>query len=124
MSDATPVATPAVPSATAEAPALSRAEKLEAKIAANHDKIVALQLVIEQDTATLESLQALENVETGDVVHFNFGRGENRKEHVGTVLGVADTDKGRRIKVYTGEGFDAQVLTIGVAEIVSVQPKA
>lgn len=71
--------------------------------------------------AKIEAEQALSSIQTGNVIVFNYGRAETRKEYTGTVLGVADTDKGRRIKVQYGEGFDAAIVVIDPSAVVSVK---
>jgi hypothetical protein len=89
--------------------------------------IQALKDRIAADTAKLAELEAaaaagnaMANLASGDVIEFLFGRGETRKQRAGVVLGVAETDKGKKIKVQTGEGFDAEILVISPDAIVAV----
>ncbi|BAP34905.1 hypothetical protein AVU43_gp11 [Ralstonia phage RSJ5] len=70
--------------------------------------------------AAIEAEQALTNIATGSSITFNYGRAETRKEYTGVVKGVADTDKGKRIKVEYGEGFDATIVIIDTSAIVKV----
>ncbi|CAB3795589.1 hypothetical protein [Pararobbsia alpina] len=91
------------------------------------EQIAALQARIAADTAKLNELQAaekassaLETLAADAPVRFVFGRAENRKEYDGVVLGIAETDKGKRIKVQYGEGFDAQIVVIDPSAILSV----
>lgn len=92
---------------------IEQLQAVEAKIAELTTKRDAL-------AASIEAEQALAKVETGATIKFNYGRAETRKEHEGTVLGVAETDKGKRFKVQYGEGFDAAIVVIDASAIVAV----
>lgn len=59
------------------------------------------------------------NIEAGDTVTFDFGRGDNKETYTGSVLGLKDDSNGRWIKVQVGEGFDADVKTIRPAAIAA-----
>lgn len=92
------------------------------KIQARIDLLTAR---IEKDTAELAVLQpqrdaelALQNVEAGSVVTFKFGRKENRTVLRGTV--VANDDVNAKLRVYAGEGFDAQLYTIATRDVLGV----
>jgi hypothetical protein len=89
--------------------------------------IQALKDRIAADTAKLAELEAaaaagnaMANLASGDVIEFMFGRGETRGKRAGVVLGIADVDGKKRIKVQTGEGFDAEILVIAPDAIVAV----
>lgn len=88
-------------------------------------RIDLLTARIEKDTAELAVLQpqrdaelALQNVESGSVVTFKFGRKENRTVLRGTV--VAADDANAKLRVYAGEGFDAQLYTIATRDVLGV----
>ncbi|MEJ1593506.1 hypothetical protein SMA75_20140 [Escherichia coli] len=83
-------------------------------------KIVELQAEAQKLAEQIETEKALANLAAGTTITFNYGRADTRKELQGVVKGVADTDKGRRIKVESGEGFDAEIYIIEVAAIVKV----
>ncbi len=59
------------------------------------------------------------NIEAGDVVVFNFGRGDTKKSLSGTVVGIKDDTNGRWVAITAGEGFDMQRYTVRTADIVS-----
>jgi hypothetical protein len=93
--------------------------------------IASLKARIAADTAKLAELEAvaaagnaMANLASGDVIEFMFGRGETRKQRAGVVLGIAETDKGKRIKLQVGEGFDAEILVITSDAIVAVAEDA
>ncbi|KUZ11503.1 hypothetical protein WI28_16515 [Burkholderia diffusa] len=63
---------------------------------------------------------ALDSLKQGDVIRFNYGRGETRGEFTGEVRAVFDTDKGKGIKVIKGSGADEEIVTIRPGDIVSI----
>lgn len=78
--------------------------------------------VIEQIKALEAQLKALKEAEAnkaqagvGDVVDFVFGRGENKVQHRGRVVGLSEDNK--RIRILFGAGFETNVATVlrGVA---------
>ena len=88
-------------------------------------RIELLTTRIEKDTAELAALQiirdaelALQNVQVGDVCTFKFGRKDNRQVLRGSV--VADDKENGKLRVYAGEGFDAQLYTISVRDVLGV----
>lgn len=88
-------------------------------------RIELLTARIEKDTAELAELQlqrdaelALQNVQVGEVVTFKFGRKDNRQVLRGSV--VADDKENGKLRVYAGEGFDAQLYTISVRDVLGV----
>lgn len=88
-------------------------------------RIDLLTARIEKDTAELAVLQpqrdaelALQNVESGSVVTFKFGRKENRTVLRGTV--VATDEVNAKLRVYAGEGFEAQLYTIATRDVLGV----
>ena len=110
---------------TAAAPsvALTKAEKLEARIN-------MLNTRIEADTAELPRLQAeltavaqLDSIDVGSQLIIRTGRAESTKLVPAVVQGKAVLPEGTRFKVVVGEGFDTETLTIQpsqVAEIISL----
>jgi hypothetical protein len=92
-------------------------ESLKARIAVDTAKLAEME-------AAAAAGDAMANLASGDVIEFMFGRGETRKQRAGVVKGIADTEKGKRIKVETGEGFDAEILVIAPDAIVSVAKDA
>ncbi|WP_175722312.1 hypothetical protein [Burkholderia ambifaria] len=63
---------------------------------------------------------ALDSLKQGDVIRFNYGRGETRGEFTGEVRAVFDTDKGKGIKVIKGSGADEEIVTIRPGDIVGI----
>lgn len=80
----------------------------------------AADLIAKADAldAAEKAANTLANLSAGDVIEYMYGRGENRKQYAGVVNGVAETDKGKRVKVTTGEGFDAEIHVIDPSAIV------
>jgi sRNA-binding protein len=89
-------------------------------IQALKDRIAADTKKLAEMEAAAAAGNAMANLASGDVIEFMFGRGETRKQRAGVVLGIAETDKGKKIKVQTGEGFDAEILVITPDAIVAV----
>ena len=92
-------------------------ETLEALRGTFAEKAEALQAVNDE----LNVLLRIENVQQGDTVTFAVGRKEDRKEVTGQVLGVKDDEaKGKLLRVYAGEGFDAQTYVIQSKDVLAV----
>lgn len=92
-------------------------ETLEALRGTFAEKAEALQAVNDE----LNVLLRIENVQQGDTVTFAVGRKEDRKEVTGQVLGVKDDEaKGKLLRVYAGEGFDAQTYIIQSKDVLAV----
>ena len=92
-------------------------ETLEALRGTFAEKAEALQAVNDE----LNVLLRIENVQQGDTVTFAVGRKEDRKEVTGQVLGVKDDEaKGKLLRVYAGEGFEAQTYVIQSKDVLAV----
>jgi hypothetical protein len=89
----------------------------EAAVAKLNEKITELRTKAESevDPATIVG---------GAEVQFTHGKGDNKKTLTGTVLGVRHAVEGEKggdfAKVAVGQGFDAQVLTIGFYQVTKV----
>jgi len=83
------------------------------------DRVATLNYRIAAARAELAVAEYLQNVGEGTVVRYAFGRGETRREEVGTVIAV-DNSNGVRYKVQTGEGFDAKLTVIFQAQVLEV----
>lgn len=104
---------------------LSAEEKLSAKIAKLSERIAADTAALESAQAELDALLALANLSAGQFVTATVGRGENARGVVARVLGVQETEAGRRIKVQVGEGFETEVFVLlptQVTGVVSADP--
>lgn len=111
---------------------------VEGQIAAiNVNQQAAIDKVIAGFAAKLETLNAkraellvaaeseldLSRVEQGTEVRFIYGRAETKKELVGTVLGRKAQPKGADLlRISTGEGFDAQIVTVYVHNVTAIGP--
>lgn len=95
------------------------------------DKITAQILVLEtriaKDTASLADLKRAQaaaalmaDVGQGFTVSFKVGRAETRREVVGLVLGRGEVKGVDSVRVQSGEGFDIELHTVKVAELLTV----
>lgn len=91
------------------------------------DRITEYRAKAADYTAKADALEAqekaaaaLDSLKQGDVIRFNYGRGETRGEFTGEVRAVFDTDKGKGIKVIKGSGADEEIVTIRPGDIVAV----
>lgn len=89
----------------------ARIDLLTARIAKDTSELTELYL---QRDAEL----ALQNVQAGDVCTFKFGRKDSRTVLRGTV--VATDEANAKLRVYAGEGFDAQLYTIATRDVLGV----
>lgn len=77
------------------------------------------QELYELDLA-LKLSKAVENLGSNDVVKFNWGRGDNRQNVTGTVLGTEGVGKNLRVRVFVGSGVNADIKTIRPRDITAV----
>lgn len=99
----------------------ARVTKLEAGIAVLVDKYGADVTELNLAQAELQSLLRIESVQAGDEVTFGVGRKDDRQELTGKVLGVKDDEaKGKLIRVFAGEGMEAQVYTVQAKDVLAV----
>lgn len=106
----------------------TRIEKLQAQAAKLNETLEALRGTFAEKAEALQAvndelnvLLRIENVQQGDTVTFAVGRKEDRKEVTGQVLGVKDDEaKGKLLRVYAGEGFDAQTYVIQSKDVLAV----
>lgn len=99
----------------------ARVTKLEAGIAVLVDKYGADVTELKLAQAEIQSLLRIESVQAGDEVTFGVGRKDDRQELTGKVLGVKDDEaKGKLIRVFAGEGMEAQVYTVQAKDVLAV----
>ncbi len=99
----------------------ARVTNLEAGIAVLVDKYGADVTELQLAQAELKSLLRIESVQAGDEVTFGVGRKDDRQELTGKVLGVKDgSAKGKLIRVFAGEGMEAQVYTVQAKDVLAV----
>lgn len=82
-------------------------------------KLAQAQAMVAKYTAELTAERIRNNIQEGDAITFQFGRGDTRKEMTGSVLGVKDDANGRWIAVSAGEGFEMQTYRIRAADILT-----
>jgi hypothetical protein len=121
----------------AEAVQLTRAQRIEKKIADNAERIskaeaLADRLIAENKKlrAALENAAVLEEFENtvnseaivGRTVDFYFGRAANRKLETGTVIAFKPKEDkvAAAVRVSFGSGFDATLVTVPTAAIKRV----
>jgi hypothetical protein len=102
---------------------MSKIETLNARIEKNVAAVADLNSKIEADRAEVATLEALANVGAGSLIEFERGPKDVRETVVARVLGVQDTDKGRVVKAYFGEGFSAETAILPVGKITRVVPE-
>jgi len=90
-------------------------------------QITVLETRIAKDTASLADLKRavaaaalMADVGQGFTVSFKVGRAETRREVTGVVLGRGEVKGVDSVRVQSGEGFDIELHTIKVAELLTV----
>lgn len=94
-------------------------------------RIAVLTARIAKDQATLLELQAkdaagitIEKLVAGTKVVALYGRGDNKKEIVATVLGTSVPVKGgAQVKVTFGEGYEAEIVTVSLSAVLRIVPE-
>jgi hypothetical protein len=82
------------------------------------EKLAAAVALVAKYEQAIASEAILLNVEAGNRVDFNFGRGEKKRVLSGVVVAVKDDEKlGKIARIQTGDGFDAQFYNTRVADI-------
>lgn len=91
-------------------------------------QITVLETRIAKDTASLADLKRAQaaaalmaDVGKDFTVSFKVGRAETRREVTGLVLGRGEVKGVDCVRVQSGEGFDIELHTIKVAELLAVE---
>lgn len=84
------------------------------------EKIAQTEALLEKYKAEKAAQAAQSNVSIGDTVRFRFGRGDTKRELVGTVLGDKTDSGGRWLKVQAGEGFDAETFKVHASNVIEL----
>ena len=94
-------------------------------------QIATIEARIAKDTASLADLKRAQaaaalmaDVGQGFTVTFKAGRAETRREVVGVVLGRGEVKGVDSVRVQSGEGFDIELHTVKVAELLAVEAPA
>lgn len=94
--------------------ARTKIAEIDAKIA----KLQAARAALEEAATNEVDTSALK---AGDLVTFEFGRGEKKRTYAGTVVAIKrEENKAGLVRVIVGEGFDAETFTTFEASIRSV----
>ncbi|GEM_PF-6560788 len=85
------------------------------------EKIAATEALLAKYKQQKLTEAILNNIQIGDDVDFNFGRGESRRTLTGKVtVGITDDEAvGKVVAVFAGEGFDAKTYKVRVADITA-----
>lgn len=90
-------------------------------------QIATIEARIAKDTASLADLKRAQaaaalmaDVGQGFTVTFKAGRAETRREVTGLVLGRGEVKGVDSVRVQSGEGFDIELHTVKVAELLAV----
>lgn len=91
-------------------------------------QIATIEARIAKDTASLADLkraqaaaELMADVGQGFTVTFKAGRAETRREVTGVVLGRGEVKGVDCVRVQSGEGFDIELHTVKVAELLAVE---
>ena len=91
-------------------------------------QIATIEARIAKDTASLADLKRAQaaaalmaDVGQGFTVTFKAGRAETRREVTGVVLGRGEVKGVDCVRVQSGEGFDIELHTVKVAELLAVE---
>lgn len=97
-----------------------RIQKLNDQIAALEAK--AAELITKANTLREEqvSLERIQSIAERDAVTFEIGRKDDKQLVTGVVLGVADTDAGKQIRVFVEAGFNSTTYTLKASQVVDV----
>ena len=98
----------------------AKADKLRERLEARRRQILKLEAEAEALLEEYEALMTITQLKPGSVVAFMVGRGETRRELLGTITGIGETPAGVRYKVYTGLGFNAEITTLKATDIKRV----
>ena len=111
-------ATPPQPDAVEQ----SASQRIGAKLTAKKAQLEKLTAEIEKLEAQFRSADLLDMVQAGSIIVARVGRAETAREVVASVVGVQRLENGdRRLKIYFGEGFEAETVVIQDSQIVDIQ---
>lgn len=97
-----------------------RIQKLDAQIATLEDKAAELITKANGLREELVSLERIQSIVERDTVAFRIGRKDDRQLVTGVVLGVADTDAGKQLRVFVEAGFNSTTYTLKASQVVDV----
>lgn len=94
--------------------------KITAAIIVINEKIAKLEAQRTQLQNQRDNAELVEAVAAGFTVSFKVGRAETRRELTGVVLGRGEIKGVDCVRVQTGEGFELEVHTVKVAELLTI----
>lgn len=95
--------------------------KIEARITLLSTRIAADTKALAEAQAQLSAAALVNDVAAGFVVTFKVGRADTRREVEGVVLGRGEVKGVDSVRVQSGEGFELEVHTVKVAELLSIK---
>lgn len=101
------------------APAPRTVLTLDQKIDAARAKLAKLLDLKDAEVREAAAAAAFAAIAAGYVVTFSVGRGDTKREVVGTVIGRGVVNDKDSVKVQVGEGLEASLYTVAVASIAS-----
>lgn len=105
-----------------QAPALTRAQQLQADINKEVVKRDAAIKRIETLTAKLNGADTIDKVAQGSVIVVQLGRAETSRQVRGVVTGIKVDEAGnKKFKVLVGEGFDASTEVVNEGQLIAVE---
>lgn len=120
--DGQPVANSGVAPGETKAPVLTPRERLAQQIETTAARIAKDSATLEELTARIEIIDTLDNITDGFIVEVKLGRADTTRVITGVVVGVNKEDaKNVKYKVYSGAGFDAEVVIVTQAQIVTAR---
>lgn len=95
-------------------------DKLRAERQRKYNQYAKAKQELHEADLALDLANDIQALEQNDVLTFLWGRGEQRQEYTGTVLGSEQTSKGLRIRVFVGSGVNADIKTIQPRDVTAV----
>lgn len=83
------------------------------------EKLAAAERLVEKYKREMVLEQVKNDVRSDDVIRFQFGRGDKKRELTGTVTGTkTDDTQGLMIRAVVGEGFDAETYKVFARDVI------
>lgn len=102
------------------------AQSIRAQLAAVIAAITKLEAKRDELKVKAENEINFDDVKPGRIVSFPYGKGDGKKTLTGPVLGVKAPNVGEKgptlVRVAVGSGFDAQIVTVFLTQVESIQP--
>lgn len=100
---------------------LTRAQQLQKVIDGETAKIEAATKRRDLAATQLANIDKIESIKPGSLVTIRLGRAETLRDVAGAVAGIkVEANGDKKFKVLVGQGYEAEVETVGEGQIVSV----